>query len=161
MQAALPHAKTEAGRAEVRARALPLSRSARNLLLIIEPARPAADWLAMVNGGPAELQALLDAGLVVALAPAPAPAAPDPGWSQARLEAALDGLGYRTLYDRLTERARPALGLIKGYKLILELERCQGPLEVRALAVRFVRQVREIDGAAVADQLARQLAAPE
>lgn len=176
------YAKTDAGRTEVRARALALTRQARNLLLIIEPGRPAADWLAMVQGcGLGELQALLDSGLVApgqagmpagtAIATAAAPATPGhtaiacdaPAASvpaRVPMAQALARLGYRTLYDRITVEARPLLGLIKGYRLILELERCNGPDEIRALALHFVDQVREAQGAATAQSLAERLAAP-
>ena len=47
------HAKTEAGRAEVQRKSLPLSRPARNLLLIIDASRSANDWLALVQGATA------------------------------------------------------------------------------------------------------------
>lgn len=161
------YAKTEAGRAEVRGRALALSRPARNLLLILEPGRPAEAWMGMVQGcGGDELRALLDAGLIApaaagagpGAAAAAAPAAP----ARARipLGQALARLGYRTLYERITALARPQLGLIKGYRLILELERCSGPDEARALALQFVEQVREADGDAAALALAERLAAP-
>jgi hypothetical protein len=181
------YAKTETGRAEVRGRTQTLTRQARNLLLIIEPARPAAEWASMVQGcGLAELQALLAAGLIAPAAavgiaptapavPAPSPAATPPAGPAAPsaplaqplpptrvpLSQALARLGYRTLYDRITALARPRLGLFKGYRLILEVERCSGPDEVRALALRFVEQVREVDGEAAAQALAEQLAAPD
>ena len=57
--------KTEAGRLEIQARAMPLARSSRNLLLIIDPSRSAAEWIGIVQGCDlAALQALQDAGLV-------------------------------------------------------------------------------------------------
>ncbi len=60
--------KTDAGRAEIRARALPLSRAARNLLLIIDGAHDSAHWLRLVKGSAeADLQALLASGLVSAV----------------------------------------------------------------------------------------------
>jgi acyl-CoA synthetase (AMP-forming)/AMP-acid ligase II len=76
------------------------------------------------------------------------------------LAQALETKGYQTLYDRITAEARPRLGLIKGYKLILEVERCSGPAEIRALAQRFVEQVRAADGDAAAVALAQTLLAP-
>ncbi|MDT7833982.1 hypothetical protein [Aquabacterium sp. OR-4] len=174
------YAKTDAGHAEVRGRTLTLSRGARNLLLIIEPGRPAAAWMAMVQGcGPEALRTLLAAGLVgVADATAPRPATPAlpaalaavvtgtaPAAAAAApripLSQALASLSYRTLYERITAQARPQLGLIKGYKLILEMERCAGPDEARTLALRFVEQVREAAGDAAAQALAEGLAAPE
>ena len=67
---------------------------------------------------------------------------------------------YRLLYDRLTAEARQQLGLIKGYKLILDIEKCVGPPELRALALRFVEQVRQAKGDAAAHNLAQRLADP-
>ena len=43
-------AKTDSGRAEIRARALPLSRAARNLLLVLDASKPAGQWLSLVAG---------------------------------------------------------------------------------------------------------------
>ena len=178
-------AKTEAGRQEIRQRALPLLRPARNLLLIIDPSRSAAEWMGLVQGcDRAALQALQDAGLVAGLvaelgparadtlglpgapgapgatgAPAPPGAAAAP--PRMSLAQALEHRSYSALYDRITAEARPRLGLIKAYKVIMEVERCSGPPEVRALAQRFVNQVRDLHGDAAGMVLAQVLIAPE
>ena len=177
-------AKTEAGRQEIRQRALPLLRPARNLLLIIDPSRSAAEWLGLVQGcDRAALQALQDAGLVADIGPAGggtpgapgAPGAPSspgatgapapPGAAAApprmSLAQALEHRSYSALYDRITAEARPRLGLIKAYKVVMEVERCSGPAEIRALAQRFVDQVRDLHGDAAAMVLAQVLIAPE
>lgn len=189
-------AKTEAGRHEIRQRALPLSRPARNLLLIIDASRTGAEWLALVQGCDlAALQALFDAGLIAGTVPAGlgaigaagaagttgaagatgatgaavaavAGGAPgvDPSASappRMSLAQALEHRSYKALYDRITAEARPRLGLIKGYKMILEVERCAGPAEIRALAQRFVDQVRDLQGDAAGMALAQVLIAPE
>ena len=167
----LPLAKTEAGRREITERRLMLSRPARNLLLIIDAQRSAGQWLAMVQGcGPAELQQLVGAGLVgrlaaPVLAPADPPAAdaaaaPTPTTARMSLADALQAQSYGLLYDRLTAEARPQLGLIKGYKLILSIEKCAGPVEIRALALQFVEQVRGVKGDDEANALAQRLANP-
>lgn len=149
-------AKTDAGRTEIQRKSLPLSRPARNLLLIIDAGKPAQDWIGLVQGAtPADLLELLRAGLVAdqaAQAPAAAPA-------RMSLAQALETKSYRTLYDRITAEARPRLGLIKGYKLILDVERCAGPPEIRQLALRFVEQVRMTQGDAAALGLAQTLIA--
>lgn len=175
--------KTEAGRQEIRLRALPLSRPARNLLLIIDASRSAAEWLGLVQGCEhAALQALQDAGLIAntvatgagagagaaiaaagspvdqAAAAAAAASAAPPRMSLAQ---ALEHRSYQALYDRITAQARPRLGLFKSYKLILEVERCAGPAEIRALAQRFVEQVRDLDGDIAGMALAQVLIAPE
>jgi hypothetical protein len=151
-------AKTDAGRTEIQRKSLPLSRPARNLLLIIDAGRPAQAWIGLVQGATlADLQDLMRAGLVAeqaAQAPPPAPA-------RLSLAQALESKSYRTLYDRITAEARPRLGLIKGYKLILDVERCAGPPEIRQLALRFVEQVRVTQGDAAALALALTLLAPD
>ena len=169
------YSKTDAGRTEIRQRALALSRPARNLLLIIDAGRPAAEWLGLVQGcDRAALQALRDAGLVAEAGPA-APGAPAaaaapaarplraaaPAPPRMSLAQALEHRSYKALYERITAEARPRLGLIKGYKMILDVERCSGPAEVRALAQRFVDQLRESDGDAAGMALAQVLIAPE
>ena len=178
-------AKTEAGRHEIRQRALPLLRPARNLLLIIDPSRSAAEWIGLVQGcDRAALLALQDAGLVAGLvaelgparadtlglpgapgapgatgAPAPPGAAAAP--PRMSLAQAMEHRSYSALYDRITAEARPRLGLIKAYKVIMEVERCSGPPEIRALAQRFVDQVRDLHGDAAGMVLAQVLIAPE
>ena len=171
--------KTDAGRREITERALPLSRSARNLLFSIDLNRSAGEWLALVRGsGPVELQQLLAAGLigraVGPAAPAPPARASPPAQPTAAAAAepartttarmsladALEGLNYQLLYDRLTSEARQQLGLFKGYRMILDIEKCSGPIELRTLALQFVEQVRLGKGDADARALAQRLADP-
>jgi hypothetical protein len=154
------YAKTDGGRAEIQRRSLQLSRPARNLLLIIDNSRPAEAWLGLVQGaGVDDLRALVDAGLV-AQAGAPGGTAPQPGTPRMSLAQALQTKSHPTLSARISAEARPRLGLLKGYKLILEAERCRTPDEIRALAQRFVTQVRVADGDAAAVALAQVLLAP-
>lgn len=96
--------KTEAGRQEIRARAhTSLSRSARNLLLILDGTRPGAKWLALVHGAsPVDLHALLRAGLV---APCQA-AAPGAGGHKGRAGRSTPDTKAHTL----AEPARPSRG---------------------------------------------------
>ena len=70
-----------------------------------------------------------------------------PALSDAALAELVQSLSYRQLYDLLTAQARPRLGLISGYRMVLEVERCNGADEVRALALRFVEAVRQSQGA--------------
>jgi hypothetical protein len=177
--------RTALGQQEITAKKVTLARPARNLLLIIDGRQLAGDWLALVRGAtPQDLQQLVASGLVAptgpaatasptpapdapATAPAPLPASPAetaPGVQLATarmsLSEALQGQGYKVLYDRLTAEARPQLGLIKGYKLILDIERCNGPDEIRLLAERVVEQVRALHGNTKARALAQRLADP-
>ncbi len=168
--------KSDAGREAIRTRSLALSRPARNLLLIIDDSRSGADWVALVaNATEADLAQLLAAGLVVPVAgmataptsavslplpaPEPAPVPPaaittvDVPLHGLTLDEALGALGYRALYDVLTAQARARLGLIKGYKLALEIEKCSGVDELRALARRFVADLESTQGSAAANAL--------
>jgi hypothetical protein len=146
--------KTAEGRAEIGARGAQLPRTTRNLLLVIDATKPAADWLAMIAGaGPADLEALIQRGLIAPasrpapLRPAAAPAAADP-------EARLQALDRDALYALVTREARRRLGLVNGLRLVLDLEKCGSEAEVRTLALRFVAQVREAKGdAAVREML--------
>lgn len=148
--------KTDLGRDEIRARQHELSRPARTLLLIIDGSKTGDEWLGMVAGATAaDLQRLVDAGLlaaqVVAERAAPAPEVP--------LAEALEAAGFRALYDYLTGAVRPRLGLIKGYKMVLEIERCTDVADLRRLAVQFVELVREAQGDAPAREVRRELLA--
>ena len=157
---AVRYQKTDAGRDEIRARAHELSRPARTLLLIIDASKSGDEWLAMVNGVvAADLARLLENGLIepaggqaVAAPAAAAPAGPS-------LVEALQYHTYRELYDRLTAEARPRLGLIKGYKWVLEIEKCRDADEIRAVALRFVEEIRNVQGDKAARDFARELGA--
>jgi hypothetical protein len=155
--------KTEAGRAEIRARALPLSRTARNLLVIIDPSRTAQEWLTLVQGATeADLAMLLDHGLVASSAAAgagaaggataaahrPAAAAPREADAVAGTAAAMDALSYDQLYELLTTQAKERFGLIKGYRLVLDVEKCANLAELQALGHRFAAQVKDEHGEA-------------
>lgn len=162
--------RTEAGRAEVKARELGLSRSARNLLLVLDASRPAAAWLGLVQGASAaDLEQLLAHGLVADAKAAPAnpatattavaPVAAEVPASagQAAGTFAQSPLAHAELYDFLTRHAKQHLGLIKGYKLVLEVERCADLAALRALADRFVQEVLQAQGEMAAEQVRRAL----
>lgn len=164
------YVKTDAGREAIRTRDAALSRPARNLLLIIDDSRSGDEWLGLVgNVTAADLAQLVQAGFVVpaplAARPAAAAAAPataaarDPGTRAAVVAVALEALSYRELYDRLTSEARARLGLIKGYRTVLEIEKCAGADEIRQLALRFVEDVRAAQGDDAARDFCRSLGA--
>ena len=173
------YVRTEAGRAEIRRRALPLSRPARNLLLIVDASRSGQDWLALVQGCvPDELQALLDAGLLAPAGAAEAalplgrptakaataadkPAARADAAPRMSLAEALQTKDHRVLCRRMMIEARPRLGMVKGYWLALEVDHSESPADVRALALRFVEQVREVQGDAGALALVQALLAKD
>ena len=125
---------------------------ARNLLLVISPDKSAADWLGMVQGASAaDLELLLQHGLVAATqgAPAPAAMAAQPGAGMSRLD-------YGALYAALSAHAK-AQGVLKGYKLALEVEQCQNLAQLQALALDFIDRQRQTRGDAAARALADSL----
>lgn len=175
----LAYQKTDAGRAEIKTRALSLSRSARNLLLVIDGSKTAQSWLGLVNGcSEADMFFLLEQGLiapaggarasVVAAVNTAAMPVPQPGSPQAPVdlpvltdEAEIDiasvALRYEELYSLLTQYAKQYLGLLKGYRMVLEVERCADLAELQDLARRFIDDVRQAQGDDVAAQLRQAL----
>jgi hypothetical protein len=166
------YTKTDAGREAIRSRAAALSRPARNLLLIIDDSKTGDEWVTLVtNATPADLQQLIDrafvgesaappprAGRAAGGAPAAAPAVAAELLGPA-LEQALMAMSYRELYDKLTAETRARLGLIKGYRMVLEIEKCAGVDEIRRLAVRFIDDVRAAQGEEAAREFCRSLGA--
>ena len=165
------YAKTEAGRREIRAREISLTRPGRTLLLIIDDSKSGNDWLKLVQGSTGDdLAQLLNAGLIAtdSTGQGSKPGTGRSGDSGANTTFTTDGpglaevletLSYQQLYDLITSQARPRLGLIKGYKMVLEVERCNGPAEIRVLTQRFIAMVRDIQGEAGAMDLHRILGA--
>lgn len=71
------YAKTPLGRSEIQSRTHALSRTARNLLLILDATRSGEVWVSMVHGAtPADLRVLLEAGLVAEVSASGPPSAP-------------------------------------------------------------------------------------
>ncbi len=152
----LRYQKTDNGREEIRARRLDLSRPARTLLLIVDTTKTPEEWLQMVKGASAaDFETLLQLGLVSTAEVAGAPEKK----SGPTIEEALEKFGYRELYDRLTQEARPRLGLMKGYRVVLEIEKCTDVFALRQLALRVIEEVRVAQGDAAASELRRALGA--
>ena len=161
--------KTEAGRAEIKARALPLSRSARNLLLVIDGSKPARQWLSLVQGvGEADLLYLLEQGLIgaaaalparAAAAPAAVPAAPESDKTQRRLAAFGESpaMGYEPLYAYLNAHGAKSLGAMKRYMFSLEIEQCQSLPDLQDLALSLVERVAQTKGEDAANELRQAL----
>lgn len=172
------YVRTPAGQVEIQARAHQLSRPVRNLLLVINDSRTLEEWLASVNGVTAADVALLkELGFIAEAAgaaaarpsragdlregtakPAPAPAratpAPAPadqgdhGVDWQRTQEVIRAAGYTSLYEALNSVGKAKLGLVKGYRFALEVEKCSGPDEIRALALKFADQLRNEHGMA-------------
>ncbi len=143
----LTYSKTDAGRAEIRAKALPLSRAARNLLLVLDASKPAAEWLRLVVGATAEdLQALREHGLVAPPGGIGAPV----GEALPAVPAAAAGgsplLDRAALYAYMSGQATKLLGPFKGYSFALDVERCDSLPELQALALQLVERVQKAKG---------------
>lgn len=164
--------KTEAGRAEIKSRALVQARVARNLLLVIDAGKTGGEWVGLVQGAvPADLELLLQHELVKTTAGAPL-SRPMPGAaasvpmatpmggpasksasSPSRLAGApTSSLDYAQLYAALSAFAKQQ-GLLKGYKLALEVEQCADMGALQTLALDIVDRVRASKGDAAAHEL--------
>ena len=162
------YAKTEAGQAEIRQRSHALARHARTLLVLVDGSRSGEQLLAMVQGASEEdLDALVAAGLIAELAsprgsrsaaPAPAPAPPDtrPGTDAAPADAEAE-LGYAELYDSLNALSKEQLGLFKGYRFALEIEKASGIEGLREVALKLVDEVQKAKGDSAAQMVRRAL----
>lgn len=152
--------KTDAGQREIRDRAIDLPRSARTLLVLVDGARSSDELLEMVKGATAkDVDALVQAGLI-ALAgqansakpaagkgPAPAPAEAAPAVK----------LGFKELYDCLTELIREQLGVLKAFKYTLEVEKASTVDDLMNVAKRFVDDVQKQKGDSAANMVRRAL----
>lgn len=163
--------RTPAGQAEIQARVFKLSRPVRNLLLVINDSRSIDDWLVQVHGITADDVAMLRAeGLIAEVGAAAAPkpvarpgdlreaaakptpaAAPDVDWD--RTLQVIRGAPYNALYDALNSVGKAKLGLVRGYRFALDVEKCSGPEELRVLALKFVEQLRAEHGMASVGEL--------
>jgi hypothetical protein len=160
--------KTDSGRAEIRARVHAITRTARNLLLIIDASRDGSEWLAMVRGAStADLATLYEAGLITPVTTAANPVAVVPA-ARAPLEAtsatplapspaAATALTYSELYDLLPSLAKEHLGLMKGYRFALSIEKARGLADLQQVAIELVAEVERVKGTAVARSVKRAL----
>lgn len=151
------YAKTDAGREEIRNPSKRLSRVMRNILLIIDELHPGSNWVQLVHGATErDLETLLSAGLITEKVPDPkAPSLP----STQTLVEALSRLSYDQLYDLLTSQARDRIGLLRSFSFVLRIERCANVDELRALALEFLKLVREHQSQAAARQICLALGA--
>ncbi len=156
----LLHSKTDAGRAEIRARALPLSRTARNLLLVLDASKTAGEWLRLVAGATeADLETLHQHGLIAPQGAGGQPLTPQPARASAvaaptAAAPAVAGsaplLDRAALYTYLSGEATKLLGPFKGYAFALEVERADSLAALQALALQLVERVQKAKGEAAA-----------
>ena len=64
---------------------------------------------------------------------------------------------YGVLYGALTAHAKETLGLVAGYRFVLEIERAAGPMALQALALRYLDRVAEQQGLAAVRKLGERL----
>ena len=152
------YARTEAGKAEIRAHSIKLSRPARNLLMVIDASCSGDAWIGKVNGStPADLEALIAAKLVAPLVGGTARTV----HQRIPVEVAVRDWTYDALYTLLTHEAKERFGLIKGYRLILKIEGCSDLAGMQAVALDVVEQIRKAHGEDSAARLRKQLGATD
>ncbi|MFL6696972.1 MAG: hypothetical protein ACJ8GJ_07360 [Vitreoscilla sp.] len=158
MSHAESYARTEAGKAEIRAHSIKLSRPARNLLMVIDASCSGDAWIGKVNGStPADLDVLIAAKLI----------APQTGAAgktvhqRVGVDIAVRDWTYDALYTLLTHEAKERFGLIKGYRLILKIEGCSDLAGIQAVALEFVEHIRKAHGEDAAARFRKQLGATD
>jgi hypothetical protein len=115
--------------------------------------------------GPDDLTALLAAGLMVESASSgsgrassqPSATTPNPPVAAPVEATAQIDLSYRDLYDSLDALSKEQLGLFKGYKFALEIEKASGVEELREVAQRPVVEVQKVKGDSAAQMVRRAL----
>ncbi len=152
----LRYRRTKVGKAEFRKHTTPLSRSARNLLLMIDESHTGAQWVQLVQGsGEVDLALLISMGFI---AVSGSETAAEPS-KPVTLDEALQRWSYDELSKFLTAQTRERFGLLRGYHLILQIEGCSNVDEMRAVALKFVDSVRRSHGREPAVRLCRQFGA--
>ena len=154
----LPHAKTEAGRAEIKARVKGLSRTARNLLLVLDASRSARIWLSAVQGAAEDdYRHLLELGLIAPATPVDIPVAlPRAERVEGPLHEAYGTppqLSFTELSALLSAQAPKQLGLVKGYVMVLDVEKCRDLGELQQLGLTFIERVAQKQGEDAARQM--------
>jgi len=149
--------KTEAGQRELKDRAVDLPRSARTLLVLVDGARNSDELLTMVKGATSkDIEALVQAGLIVQSASGATKAAPAKSAASASSEPAV-ALDYKELYTCLTELIREQLGVMKAFKYTLEVEKASTVDDLMGVAKRFVEDVHKQKGDSAANMVRRAL----
>jgi hypothetical protein len=160
-------AKTDAGRLEMRARALVKERAARNLLLVIDGTKSDDMLLTSLAGiTRQDFTALQSLGLIEpagtvrnghhAAAPPVLAAAGAPIEAEDAPAQAGEPLDYAQFTARLTQIISKELGL-RGFMLTLAVEKASTIEELQDVARRTLDTVRDRKGAAAADASRRRL----
>ena len=172
--------KTALGHHEIRERSHGLARTSRMMLVLCDGQRTADELLTMVLGSSSDdIALLLDQGLIEEVSPfgpgGNARAARDKAQAQLRyavvdtadatgeaasVEEAAAGLSYNELYASLNALAKEQLGLFRGYRFSLEIEKANGIDAMRGVAQRFVLEVRKANGESASQMVRRALGLP-
>jgi hypothetical protein len=175
---ALKYVKTEAGQKEIRERGHALPRGARTLLVLVDGTKDREQLLAMVQGaGPDDFAMLVELGLVAEhagssrggttataasppaepAAAAPAPTAPADTAPVASASSAAPALGFKELYESMTQLVKSQLGLMKAFKYTLDIEKAGTVPELLDVARRFAAEVESSKGENAANMVRRAL----
>lgn len=158
---AKPLSKTPAGHHEIRARSLSLARPARTLLVLADGSRSREQLLKMVQGAsPDDLLALIQAGLLTDVPDEPSTRQELAATAAATSDPAEAGLTYHELYDSLNALCKEQLGLFKGFRYSLEIEKADGVAGLREVAQRFAADVQKTNGDTAAQMVRRALGLP-
>jgi hypothetical protein len=168
--------KTAAGKRELQERTIALKRSSRTLLVLADGLRTQEELLQFVRGAePSDIEELRAAGLVtlsqvtvsvarrteganVAGQAPRGPSARTSGFSETSAPEAwkpAQEMSYQEIYATLNLLCRDHLGLIKGFRYSMEIEKASGIEELKAVARRFAAEVEQSKGP-VAGQLVRR-----
>lgn len=150
--------KTDAGRAEINARALVKDRAQRNLLLVIDGKRNDEKLLADLAGiTPADFATLEGLGLIRPVAaPAPPPAQPAPIAPAKRIDVEASGFDYATLRGAIGKMISKELGM-RGFSLLMILEESTTVEDLEEVAQRLLKAVADRKGIAAADEVSKAL----
>jgi hypothetical protein len=148
-------AKTEAGRAEIQARALVKDRAQRNLLLIIDGKTPAEKLLASLAGitaadfGQLESLGLITAVGVPAPPSAPAPAASTNAKRGGGVDIDVSGHSFAALRGAIGQLISKEFGM-RGFALSMVLDESLTIDDLKDVAERVLKRIGDSKGPAAA-----------
>lgn len=151
-------AKTDAGRAEMKARSLVKDRAQRNLLLVIDGKRSAEKLLTdLVGITPADFATLAGLGLIEPVAnPASQVAGPTSKTLSSSVDADVNSFDYATLRSAIGRVISKELGM-RGFALSMILEESTTVEDLKEVAQRLLKTIAERKGIAAADAASKIL----
>jgi len=144
-------AKTDAGRAEVQARALVKERAQRNLLLVIDGKTPDDVLLARIVGiSAADFEMLASLGLIEAVAAPAPPPRPAPAAGATVVDIDVSGHSYAALRGAIGKLISKELGM-RGFALSMVLDESVTIEDLKEVAQRVVKQIGDRKGPEAAE----------